>query len=480
MALSKSKFVAGCQCPKLLWWSVHEPLAEELQPDKVLLDRFDQGRLVGELARDQFPGGLLIDRSADHQLEHTQAALATDAPAIFEASFEAGGVTVAADILLRDGDGFTLIEAKAATSAKDQHTPDAAVQAWVLRGSGLPVHRVEVMHLNKEYRHPGVGDLLVRTDVTEAVEAFLPQVAGLVAGFSEILEGSLPATPIGVHCFEPRECPFMKRCWPDDPEHISTLYNTGPKGTVAYMAQGVHRISDIPAGKKLPPAAARQLQALRENRLIVEPGLAQALESFERPLGFLDFETVARAVPVWDGLAPWGPATAQFSYHEERPGGTYSHVGWLAEGPGDPRRELAERIIEATRGAKRIVTYSAFEKARIAELQALVPELAEPLGTLLGKLVDLLPVVRNHVYHPGFKGSFSIKAVLNPLVPDLTYSDLVIVDGLVASVEIAQLLLAAHKIPVAERARIRQDLLDYCERDTWAMVRLLERLRELG
>ena len=313
MVLSKSKFVAGCQCPKLLWWSVHEPLAEELQPDKVLLDRFDQGRLVGELARERFPGGLLIGRSADHQLEPTQAALATDAPAVFEASFESGGVKVAADILLRDADGFTLIEAKSTTSAKDEHTPDAAVQAWVLRESGLSVHRIEVMHLNKEYRHPGVGDLLVRTDVTEAVEAFLPQVAGLVAGFSEILEGSLPATPIGAHCFEPRECPFMKRCWPDDPEHISTLYNTGPKGTVAYMAQGVHRIWDIPAGKKLPPAAARQLRALRENRLIVEPGLAQALDPFERPLGFLDFETVARAVPVWDGLAPWGQATAQFS-----------------------------------------------------------------------------------------------------------------------------------------------------------------------
>jgi hypothetical protein len=64
-------------------------------------------------------------------------------------------------------------------------------------------------------------------------------------------------------------------------------------------------------------------------------------------------------------------------------------------------------------------------------------------------------------------------------VPDLTYSDLVIVDGLVASVEIARLLFVAHKIPVEERDRLRQDLLAYCERDTWAMVRLMGRLREL-
>ncbi len=109
-----------------------------------------------------------------------------------------------------------------------------------------------------------------------------------------------------------------------------------------------------------------------------------------------------------------------------------------------------------------------------------MPELAGPLEELLAKLVDLLPVVRGHVYHPGFKGSFSIKDVLNPLVPDLTYNDLVIVDGLVASVEIARLLFVAHKIPVEERDRLRADLLAYCERDTWAMVRLMGRLRELG
>ncbi|MFN0181738.1 MAG: DUF2779 domain-containing protein [Gemmatimonadales bacterium] len=483
MGSSKSTFVAGCQCPKLLWWTVNEPLAEELQPDKVLLDRFDQGRLVGELARKAFPGGVLINLPSDARaarLEATQRALESGASAVFEASFESAGVALAVDILVRNETGFTLIEAKSATSVKDEHIPDAAIQAWVLRESNVPVTRIEVMHLNREYRHPGHGDLFVRTDVTEAVELFLPRVAGLVAEFSGMVDGSRPDRPLGPYCFEPRDCPFMKRCWPADPDHISTLYNSGPKGTIAYMANGVHRIWDIPADKKLPDAAKRQLRALRENRLIVEPGLATALAPFEGPLGYLDFETVARAVPVWDGLAPWGQATAQFSYHEEQRDGNYSHVGWLAEGPGDPRRELAERLLEATRGAKRIVTYSAFEKTRIGELQRLVPQLAVPLGELLGKLIDLLPVVRNHVYHPGFRGSFSIKYVLNPLVPDLTYNDLVIVDGLVASVEIARLLFVAHKIPVEERDRLRQDLLDYCERDTWAMVRLLKRLRDFS
>jgi hypothetical protein len=243
---------------------------------------------------------------------------------------------------------------------------------------------------------------------------------------------------------------------------------------------GVHHIGDIPPKQKLPPAAQRQIRAMKENCLIVEPGLSDALKPFDVKLGFLDFETIQRAVPVWPGTAPWEQSAAQFSYHESNGDGTYRHEEFLAEGAEDARPLLAERMIEATAGAERVVTYSAFEKTRIRGLQISVPQLKGELLELEGKLIDLLPVLRDHVYHPDFQGSFSLKFVLTPLVPDLTYSDLVIVDGMVASVEIARLLFVAQKIPTQERARVRQDLLNYCERDTWAMVRLLERMRELA
>jgi hypothetical protein len=481
--LSKSRFVAGCQCPKLLWWKVHEPDAPELQPDRVLQDLFDQGVVVGELARLQFPGGVLIDlpHSAVHErVAATRAALDAQAPAIFEATFLAGNVFVAVDVLQRTPDGHVLIEVKSSTSVKDEHIPDAAVQAWVLREAGIPVSAVRIMHLNKEYRHPGPGELLVLTDVTEEASAFQPGIPGLLEEQFAVLAGPLPHREIGLHCSEPRECSFYRRCWPDDPLHISMLYNNGPKRTASYLQSGVHFISDIPAGTKLPDAARRQVRALESGQLIVEPGLARALEPFQHPLGFLDFETVNRAVPVWHGLSPWQAAVAQFSYHMEGRDGTYRHVGWLAEGPEDQRRELALAMLEATRDAKSIVTYSAYESTRIKELKSLVPDLAGPLEELRGKLVDLLPVVRNFVYHPGFRGSFSLKYVLTPLVPELTYNDLVIVDGRLASVEIARLLFVAHKIPPHERVPLRNDLLDYCERDTWATVCLLRRLRELA
>ena len=102
------------------------------------------------------------------------------------------------------------------------------------------------------------------------------------------------------------------------------------------------------------------------------------------------------------------------------------------------------------------------------------------LEELEHKLIDLPPVVRDYVYHPGFQGSFSLKYILTPLVPELTYDDLVIIDGLVAGVEIARLLFVAGKLSPEQQEKTRQDLLDYCERDTWATVRLVERLGELA
>ena len=481
--LSKSRFVAGWQCHKLLWWQVHDPDALELQPDKVLEDLFDQGRQVGEVARQRFPGGVLIDLpyyQREERVAATRAALADGAPAVFEATFVADHTFVAIDVLERLDDGYRLIEVKSSSSQKDEHIPDVAVQAHVAEASGLAIRGTEVMHLNKEFRHPNEGDLFARTDVIAPVAALRGDVPGELERQRVMLAGPLPDVPIGLHCFEPRDCPFLERCWPDAQDHIIRLYGVGGKRAADYMLQGVHRIGDLPRPDKLNFTQKRQLKAMAENRMIVEPTLARELAPFTGRLGFLDFETIMRAIPVWPGMAPWEQAAAQFSYHERQPDGSYTHAEHLAEGPEDARPRLAEAMIQATAAADRVVTYSSFEKARIRALQRSVPELAPELLALEAKLIDLLPVVRNCVYHPDFNGSFSLKYVLTPMVPDLTYNDLVIVDGRVASVEIARLLFVADKIPHAERDRVRRDLLAYCERDTWAMVGLLERLRELA
>jgi len=481
--LSKSRFTSGLQCHKKLWWEVHEPEAPELQPDKVLQDLFDQGRQVGEAARARYPGGVLIDlphNAGAERVAATQKALDEGAPAIFEATFIADGTFVAIDVLEKQGDGYRLTEVKSSSSQKPEHIPDVAVQARVAAACGANVTAAEVLHLNKEFRHPDSGDLFAHTDVTKAVAEFVGQVPDEIARQREMLAGPVPDVPIGLHCHEPRECPFMGRCWPQAPDKIWNLAGVGKVTTAAYLTRGITSIGDLPASERLNVTQKRQLRAMAVNRLIVEPTLARELEPFSGRLGFLDFETIARAIPVWPGMGPWHQAAAQFSYHERQPDGTYTHAAFLAEGPQDARPPLAQAMVRATASADRVVMYTPFERTRIRDLQRSVPELATELRALEAKLIDLHPVVKTCVYHPDFRGSFSLKDILTPLVPELTYNDLVIVDGRVASVEIARLLFVADKIPRHERDRVRRELLDYCQRDTWAMVRLVERLRELA
>ena len=491
--LTKSLFTAGHQCHKLLWWRVHEPLAVELQPGVVLQDRFDQGTHVGALARDRFPGGVFIgfsgsersgrsrDERESERIGRTRQAIDAGATTIFEGSFFADNTSVMCDVLLREADGWRMIEVKATNSPKPEHHLDAAIQVHVLELCGLKVSAVEIMHLNKECHHPDLSNLFQRTLVTDDVRALLPTIHDEIEAQLAAIQGAMPEPPIGLHCSEPYECAFQGRCWPDDPDHISNLYLVGRKKRgQEYMNAGIHRISEIPPTQKLNFTAKRQVRAMREQRLVVEPTLAAALEPFNGRLGFLDFETISRAVPVWPGMTPWAQDAAQFSYHESNGDGTYSHSAFLAEGPEDARPKLAQLMIDATVHAERVVTYSSFEKTRIRGLQEAVPHLKDALVELENKLIDLHPIVREHVYHPEFHGSFSIKHVLTPLVPELTYNDLVIIDGLVASVEIARLLFVTGAISPGEVPRVRQDLLDYCERDTWAMVKLLEALRVLA
>src|SRR5947208_7748888 len=325
--LSKSRFVTGCQCHKLLWWTVHEPDAIELQPDKVLQDLFDQGRQVGEVARARYPGGVLIDLPHDARAERvaaTRQALDAGAPAVFEATFIADNTYVAIDVLEKQGDGYHLTEVKSSSSLKEAHIPDVAIQARVAAACDVRITAAAVLHLNKEFRHPASGDLFVRADVTAPVVEFLPRVPDEIDRQREMLTGPLPDVPVGLHCFEPYKCPFMGRCWPDTPDHIRHLAGVGPKRTAAYLARGITSVADLPAKEKLNFTQRRQLKAMAEQRIIVEPTLARELQPLIVPgrLGFLDFETIARAIPVWPVMAPWPPAAAQFSYHERQPDGT--------------------------------------------------------------------------------------------------------------------------------------------------------------
>jgi predicted RecB family nuclease len=484
VGLSKSRVMAGLQCHKLLWWMVHEPTAPELELDDQAQNAMDRGTRVGEIARTYVPGGVGIDlphNAYDERVALTRRALEDQAPVVYEAAFRAGGVFVAVDVLKRDGRSFRLIEVKSTASVKDHHIPDVAVQAHILRQNALDLVSTEVMHLNRECTYPDLSNLFVRSDVTQEARAVEGSVPRWIAEQTVMLQGPVPDVPIGPHCTTPYECPFMARCWSTLPRHhVSTLYAMRRRA-LELDEQGYRTIYDLPEDVPLGPIADRQRRAVQEGRMIVEPTLARALDVFVPPIAFLDFETVGLAIPVWEGCHPYDAVPVQFSCHVQDEDGRVIHHEWLAEGPEDPRRALAERLVQACEGARTVVAYNAgFERRCIEQMAEALPALAEPLRSIVDRLVDLLPVIRNHVYHPDFGGSFGLKRVLPALVPALSYGDLVINEGSMASMELERLLFQSSDLAEDAKDQLRKDLLLYCGRDTLSLVHLLRRLRELA
>ena len=231
--LSKSRFTAGLQCPRQLWWKVHEPRAPELRPGAGLEAIFDMGNRVGERARAEFPNATLIDldyRRLQAAVDATRKAIAEGAPVILEASFLEDRIFVAVDALSKEGDGWVVTEVKATTKVKPQHIPDAAVQAHVVERAGLPVTRVELMHLNRAHRHPDQGPLFIRADITDAVAELRAGIADEARTQLRMLEGPLPDVAPGPHCTSPYECPFLARCNAPLPDHtIEDLHRIGAK-----------------------------------------------------------------------------------------------------------------------------------------------------------------------------------------------------------------------------------------------------------
>jgi len=291
-----------------------------------------------------------------------------------------------------------------------------------------------------------------------------------------------PAVEPGRHCFRPYECPFWAWCTREKPaDWAFRLPRITEDRHRELREQGVERIAEIPDGFPLSAAQTRAREAHRTGRPVVLPGLAAALARAGPPALYLDFETALPAVPLYPGTRPYQAIPFQWSLHRAGADGALLHREHLAEGATDPRREVAETLLAALAAFpdEPVLVYSGYESRVLRDLAALLPDLADPLEAARGRLVDLLRVVRAHVYHPGFAGSFSIKAVAPALVPGFSWAgpEAVSAGGAAAA---AFERLATGRVPAGEREALREELRGYCRRDTEALLRVHEALPGLA
>jgi predicted RecB family nuclease len=483
MRISKSKFCAGVQCLKRLYWQVHEPeLAAE--PSGATEAIMEQGHDVGMLARTLFPRGVEVCvRSLDQAIRNTRELVANpEIPAIFEGVFEHGGVLVKVDILHRRRDGrWRLIEVKSTSDVKDHHYEDVAIQYRVVSRSGLDVATACLAHVNRGYIYPG-GEIDPRRffrvrNLTRRVQRLQPKLTfELRSQFTVLAIPTPPDIAPGRHCSNPVVCEFYDHCnQPRPDDHIGYLPRIHASAMGELEEMGIESIREIPDDFELSEIQRRAATCVQTGEPWFSPELRDVLCGLKYPLYFADFETVSRAIPQFHRMRPYDQLPFQFSVHSlKEAGATLEHHEFLGTDANDPRHEFISSLCSVLGETGSIVVYSSFESQRLSDLAAWLPEYGERISAIQARLFDLLPVVREHTYHPAYTGSYSIKSVLPALVPQMTYQGMQIADGQTAGIAWEALLRGS--LYSGERDRIRKALLDYCGQDTLAMVRLLETL----
>jgi hypothetical protein len=484
--LSKSKFLSGLQCHKRLYLEItHPELAEPPDPSTQAI--LSMGTEIGILAQKRFPGGVLVAptlRPRDAAVALTAKLLCdTNVPAIFEGAFEHEGVFVRVDILERARNledhrsAWRLIEVKSSTRVKDVHLNDLAIQRHVLIGAGVDIAGTGLMHIDTSYAYDGgevdLESLFALEDVSPLVVERQVQVQEQLAAMKAVLlEPQAPMIEPDERCHSPYECPFWAHCTKDKPSRW--IYHLpGPKKVVQQLAQeGVTSIDDIPATANLSITQRR----VKDNAEWISNELASVLQSVKYPIHHLDFETVMLAVPKYPRMKPYQSIPVQWSNHIELASGEIIHHEFLHAEASEPRKEWAERLLESLGEQGTIVVYSSYEEAMMRQVAEAFPELRKAFSAASKRLWDLYPVIKEHYYHPGFQGSYSIKSVLPVIVPELSYRDLLIQEGAQAASEYYRMVFIEEDW--IEQARIKEALLHYCARDTMAMVRLRRALKE--
>lgn len=486
--LSKSTFIKGLQCNKALYYHKHrKDLRDDLSSAQEAI--FAQGTSVGELACELFPGG--VDCTPESYFDFQAAVIRTQeeiekgTKIIYEAAFQFNGVLAALDILVKHNDGWRAYEVKSSTGISDTYELDASIQYYCITNSGIDLKDISIVHINNQYVKSGpidVHELFTIESVLERVQNHLAKIPNQVTHLKSVLkQEEEPVTDIGPHCSSPYQCDFAGHCWKHVPDYsafnISRLradkkFDLYDKGAISFH--------DIPDDYPLNENQWMQVKSELNNELFIDK---EAIQKFvgelNYPIYHLDFETFTSAVPVFNGSRPYQQLVFQYSLHIEHKDGQIDHREYLAEVNGeDPRIKFIEQLISDCGDCGDVLVYNiGFERGRLFELIKYSPQHKAPILKIIDRLKDLMvPFQKRWYYTPEMQGSYSIKKVLPALVPELSYKELNIQEGGTASNTFSQMVQGNFEGDIEQT---RKDLLAYCELDTFAMVRILEVLKQV-
>ena len=508
--LSKSRYTLFSQCPKALWLRVYKP--EEAEVDDALQARFEKGNEVGDLAMGLFGDFKEVTvKNADGSLdltkmiELTQQYMDEGVENICEASFNYDGNYCAVDILRKEKGGWAIYEVKSTSfpmfkekqTKLEKYAPDIAYQKWVLEQCGINVTGTYLVCLNSDYVRDGdldIEQLFITKDMQELVDnEYLKVPAKVSQAMKVINDETEPDIDLSRHCDKPYPCAFFHYC---KEQHgvptpsVFDVYGGSVKSKKEDKFYITEKLKLYQAGKvsfediKEEPLGHIQRMQVERMEYINKKGISEFLDTLSYPLYFLDYETMQDAIPQFSGAKPYQQITFQYSLHiKQSESAPYEHRAFLAENNGeDPRRALAEQLCKDIPKDVCTLAYNKkFEVSRTEELAALYPDLADHLLNIARNIKDLLdPFQAGYYYLPSMGGSFSIKSVLPALFPNEPELDYHNLSELCQNGGDAMTIFPKIRYMLPEEAQsAREALLNYCKLDTWAMVKVWQKLKEV-
>ncbi|MBQ3475633.1 MAG: DUF2779 domain-containing protein [Bacilli bacterium] len=488
--ISKSLYCNYVQCKKMVWL-LKNKMEEyvETKNEQVL----DNGNKVGDLARRYFGNYSLVkyDEVLINMIMDTKKLLKDGKEIICEASFKFNNLFASIDVLKIEDDGVSIYEVKSSSEIKDIYKDDASFQAYILKKLGYKIKSVNIMHVNSNYvlgKEFDIKEFFTVEDITDISILKENEIEEYVKEMNEVLDSNKePNIDIDKQCFSPYPCPFFKYCTKHLPEknvfdingkfiRLNDKLKLYHEGNYSYETL----INSVTNEKALD-----QIDFVLNNKkpkINVEK-IKEFMSKLKYPLYFLDYETCQFVIPEIEGTRPYQQLTFQYSLHIlDKEDGELIHKEFLADvNDKDFIRHFAESLIKDIPGDGSVIIYNkSFEPTRNKEIARMYPEFKEDLEKINSNMIDfMIPFYEHWYYTKEMEGSYSIKYVLPALYrddPSLDYHNLDLIhNGGEASSSFIDMIDKSEE----EVLKIRKALLKYCELDTYAMVKIYEKLKEI-
>ncbi|MES2836808.1 MAG: DUF2779 domain-containing protein [Bacteroidota bacterium] len=484
--LSKSTFIRGLQCEKSLYFYKNTQIKRDpISAEQKAL--FSRGTDIGKYAWNLFPGG--IDASPNSLAKYDESVLKTrecitaNVPTIYEAAFIHNKVLVALDILVNN-DGWRAYEVKSSTRITATYLMDAALQYYVITKSGIELKDFSIVFVNKDYIKKGEINFndffIVKSVLHEILERQALIEETIQKSFATLAQINIPEKGIGEHCFYPYNCDYRGTCWKGMPQNsVFDLVNYSKHDQFAMYREGTILLEQIENEKSFKKDQQTQIWcAKNKTDFIDKQKIKEYLAQISDDVYFFDIEAYMPSIPIFEDTKPFEHIPFLFSMHYLSKG-ILSHEVYLTDVNSDQRKQFALAFLNATKNTGNILVFDDnLERRVLNKLAQLYPELAEQMQERLNRIVD----IRNWFSAPVFyslsmKGSYSLKAILPALVPDVNYDELSINGGAGAMVSFEKLQKSNDIFEIEE---LKQNLKAYCTMDTFGLYKIFQKLQELS